>query len=156
MPEPGQKIPAFELSDQTGKKITSGDIRGTKTVLYFYPKDFTPGCTTEAAEFSKEYPEFERLKIRIIGISPDDSDSHAKFCQKMEIPYTLLADEDGKMAKAFGVWGKKKFMGREYTGVIRSTVLVDESGKIIKIFKKVRPAGHAQEVLEIFQKGIGK
>ncbi len=125
---------------------------GKQYVVYFYPKDFTPGCTTEADEFSKSHGEFQDAGIDIIGVSPDNTESHDKFCSKMEIPYTLLSDTDKSMAESFGVVGTKKFMGREYIGIIRSTFLVGTDGRILKVFKNVRPRGHAQKVLESFHK----
>jgi peroxiredoxin Q/BCP len=146
----GDAVPTFELLDADGKAVKSTDFKGKKHVIYFYPKDFTPGCTTEADEFSKEYKKFQNAGIEIIGISKDDVDSHKKFCEKMKIPYTLLADTDTKVSKKFGVWGKKNFMGKDYMGITRSTFLVNEKGKIFKIFPKVKPAGHAKEVLESF------
>lgn len=151
MVKEGDPVPKFELLNSEGKKVKSGDFKGKKHVIYFYPKDFTPGCTTEADEFTKEYQKFKKAGIEIIGISKDDVDSHKKFCQKMNIPYPLLSDTDAKVAKQFGVWGKKKFMGKEYMGMIRSTFLVDEDGKIVKAYPKVKPAGHAKEVLETFK-----
>ena len=147
----GDKVPSFELLNEEGKKVKSSDFKGKKHVIYFYPKDFTPGCTTEADEFSKEHNKFKKEGIEIIGVSPDDTDSHKKFCEKMKITYTLLADTEKELSKKFGVWGKKQFMGREYMGVNRSTFLVDEKGKIFKVFPKVKPAGHAKEVLESFK-----
>jgi len=146
----GDSVPNFTLSDSNGKSVKSSDLKGKKYVIYFYPKDFTPGCTTEADEFSKDYNKFKKAGIEIVGISKDDVDSHKKFCQKMKIPYILLSDTATIVAKQFGVWGKKKFMGKEYMGVIRSTFLVNEKGKIFKTFPKVKPAGHAKEVLEAF------
>ena len=146
----GESVPKFELQDADGKKVKSSDFKGKKHVIYFYPKDFTPGCTTEADEFSKDYQKFKKLGIEIIGISPDDVDSHKKFCDKMGIKFLLLADTEKEISKTFGVWGKKKFMGREYMGVMRSTFLVNEKGKIFKIFPKVKPAGHSKEVLDSF------
>lgn len=147
----GDSVPKFEANDANGNKVKSSDFKGKKHAIYFYPKDFTPGCTTEADEFSKDYPKFKKAGIEIIGVSPDGVDSHKKFCNKMNIPYTLLADTEKEISKQFGVWGKKKFMGREYMGVLRSTFLVNEKGKIFKIFPKVKPAGHSKEVLDSFK-----
>ena len=146
----GQSLPKFQLSDSDGNTIKSNDLKGKKLVIYFYPKDFTPGCTIEADEFSKDYSKFQKDGIEIIGISKDDVESHKKFCNKMKIPYTLLADTETKVSKMFGVWGKKKFMGKEYMGIIRSTFLVNENGKIFKIFEKVKAKGHSKEVLEAY------
>ncbi len=146
----GDPVPKFELKDADGNKVKSTDFKGKKHVIYFYPKDFTPGCTIEADEFSKDYKKFKKYGIEIVGVSPDDVDSHKKFCEKMKIPYILLADSDRELSKKFGVWAKKKFMGREYMGVIRSTFLVNDKGKIFKIFPKVKAARHSKQVLEIF------
>ena len=148
----GDYVPKFEINDADGNKIKSADFKGKRHAIYFYPKDFTPGCTVEADEFSKHYEKFQEEEIEILGISPDSVDSHKKFCKKMGIRYPLLADVDKAVSKKFGVWGKKKFMGKEYMGVVRSTFLVDKRGKIFKIFPKVKPAGHAEEVLTEFQK----
>jgi len=147
----GDSVPKFEVKDADGGKVKSSDFKGKKHAIYFYPKDFTPGCTTEADEFTRDYAKFKKAGIEIIGISPDDVDSHRKFCEKMKIPYPLLADTEKEISKQFGVWGKKKFMGREYMGVIRSTFLVNEKGKIFKIFPKVKAAGHSKEVLDSFK-----
>ena len=148
----GETVPKFEANDAEGKKVKSSDFKGKKHVIYFYPKDFTPGCTTEADEFSKDYSKFQKEGIEVIGISPDDVNSHKKFCEKMGIKFPLLADTEKEISQSFGVWGEKKFMGREYMGVNRSTFLVNEKGKIFKIFPKVKPAGHSKEVLEEFSK----
>lgn len=148
----GEDVPTFECKSNDGSVIRSTDLLGKKYVIYFYPRDFTSGCTTEADEFTKAHAEFVDAGVTIIGVSPDTVESHAKFCSKLSIPYPLLADTDKAMANAFGVWGQKKFMGREYMGVQRSTFLVDESGKIFKAYKNVRPKGHAQKVLEAFIK----
>ena len=146
----GDMVPKFELLDSDGNNVKSSDFKGKKHVIYFYPKDFTPGCTTEADEFSKNYNKFKKSGIEIVGISKDDVESHKKFCDKMKIPFVLLADTKTEVAKKFGVWSKKKFMGREYMGIVRSTFLVDEKGKIFKAYPKVKAAGHAMEVLQIF------
>ena len=146
----GQSLPKFQLSDSDGNTIKSNDLKGKKYVIYFYPKDFTPGCTIEADEFSRDYKKFQKAGIEIIGISKDDVESHKKFCEKMKIPYILLADTKTEVSKLFGVWGKKNFMGREYMGIKRSTFLVNEDGKIFKVFEKVKPKGHSKEVLEAY------
>ena len=146
----GDSVPKFKAQDADGNLVKSSDLYGKKCVIYFYPRDFTPGCTTEADEFSRDHSKFKKAKIEIIGVSPDDVDSHKKFCTKMKIPYMLLADTEKSISKKFGVWGKKKFMGREYMGVARSTFLVDEKGKIFRVYPKVKPAGHARDVLEAF------
>jgi thioredoxin-dependent peroxiredoxin len=148
----GDSVPKFEINDADGNNVKSTGFKGKKHVIYFYPKDFTPGCTTEADEFSKDYKKFQKEGIEIVGISPDDVESHRKFCDKMGIKYLLLADVDKTVSKQFGVWGKKQFMGREYMGVTRSTFLVDEKGKIFKIYPKVKAAGHSKEVLDDFLK----
>ncbi len=146
----GDLVPKFELDDADGNKVKSTDFKGKKHVIYFYPRDFTPGCTTEADEFSRDYKKFKKSGVDVLGISPDDVDSHKKFCKKMGIPYTLLADTNKEVSKKFGVWGKKKFMGREYMGIVRSTFLVNEKGKIFKVYPKVKAAGHAKQVLDDF------
>jgi len=146
----GDSVPKFEAIDANGNKVKSTDFKGKKHVIYFYPKDFTPGCTTEADEFSKDYKKFQKEGIEVIGVSPDDVESHKKFCDKMGIKFPLLADADKEISQKFGVWGKKKFMGHEYMGVFRSTFLVNQKGKIFKIYPKVKPSGHSKEVLEDF------
>ncbi|MGI0072592.1 MAG: thioredoxin-dependent thiol peroxidase [Nitrosotalea sp.] len=147
----GENVPDFSLRDSEGKMIKKSDLTGKKYVVYFYPKDFTPGCTTEAAEFARDYKKFKNAGIEILGISPDDEESHKKFGEKMKVPFILLADTDTEVAKKFGIWGKKQFMGREYMGVNRTTFLIDEKGKIFKVFEKVKPAGHSEEVLDAFK-----
>ncbi|TBR10631.1 MAG: thioredoxin-dependent thiol peroxidase [Candidatus Nitrosotenuis sp.] len=145
----GDQEPKFELSDANGKIVKSSDFKGKKHVIYFYPKDFTPGCTIQADEFSKEYKKFQKHGIEIIGISTDDVESHKKFVDKMGIPYVLLSDTEKDVSKKFGVWGKKQFMGKEYMGIQRSTFLVDEKGKVFKVYPSVKPKGHADEVLQM-------
>jgi peroxiredoxin Q/BCP len=143
----GESVPKFELQDSDGKTVSSANFKGKKHVIYFYPRDFTPGCTIEADEFSNEYKKFQKLGAEIIGISTDDMESHKKFREKMKIPYVLLSDTDSKVCKKFGVWGKKQFMGKEYMGIHRSTFLVNQKGVIFKVFSLVKPKGHADEVL---------
>lgn len=147
----GTAAPDFVMRDSSGQTLRLSDLKGKKNVaVYFYPKDFTPGCTTEAVEFSRDYRKFADAGIEIVGISPDSEDSHDKFRDKMGIPYPLVADTQKDIAKAYGVYGMKSFMGREFMGVIRSTFLVDKNGKVTKVFGKVKPAGHSKEVLESF------
>ena len=146
----GDKVPAFELQDSNGKTTSTKELEGKKYVIYFYPKDFTPGCAIQADEFSKAHQEFKDKGVEIIGISPDSVESHDKFSAKMKVTYTLLSDTENKVANLFGVWGKKKLMGKEYMGVIRSTFLVDENGIVFKLYTDVKPTGHAQQVLADF------
>jgi peroxiredoxin Q/BCP len=147
----GDEVPDFSLTNAEGNIVKKSDLKGKKYVVYFYPKDFTPGCTIEAEEFARDYKKFKNANVEILGISPDDEESHKKFGEKMKVPFILLSDTKTEVAKKFGVWGKKQFMGREYMGVNRSTFLVNEKGKIFKVFEKVKPSGHAQEVLEAFK-----
>jgi peroxiredoxin Q/BCP len=145
----GALAPDFAMRDMQGNLSRLSDLKDKKDiVVYFYPEDFTPGCTTQAAEFSRDYEKFKEAGIEIVGISPNEEESHEKFRQKMGIPYPLVADTGKDVSKSYGVYGLKKFMGREYMGVNRSTFLVDKTGKIVKIFKRVRPAGHSQEVFQ--------
>ncbi len=145
----GSIAPDFEMRDKHGQTSKLSDLKGkADVVVYFYPEDFTPGCTTEATEFTRDYEKFKDAGIEIVGISPDDEASHEKFRQNMGISYSLVADTRNEVSKKYGVYGHKKFMGKEYMGVNRSTFLVDKTGKIVQIFKKVRPAGHSQEVFQ--------
>lgn len=145
----GEMAPEFTMRDGSGKTQKLSDLRGKKSVVvYFYPRDFTPGCTTEATEFTKDYEKFRKAGIEIVGISPDSEESHTKFRDKMGIPYLLVADTENEVSRKYGVYGLKNFMGREYMGVNRSTFLVDKSGRIVKIFKRVKPAGHSKEVFD--------
>jgi peroxiredoxin Q/BCP len=148
----GDKPFDFEYQDSKGNKFNLFTLLKQKNiVIYFYPKDFTPGCTIEAEEFTRDYSEFEQKGIEIIGISPDSNDSHTKFREKMNIPYMLASDINNEISKGYGVYGLKKFMGKEYYGVARSTFLVDKSGRIVKIYASVKPKGHSKEVLEFFK-----
>ena len=146
----GSTAPAFKTNDANGETVTLKDLRGQKVVLYFYPKDDTPGCTKEACSFRDAFAKFKKKGIAVLGVSPDSEKSHLKFATKYQLPFTLLADTDRSIAEAYGVWGEKKFMGRTYMGVHRKTFLIDEKGKIKKIFEKVKPEDHANEVLEAF------
>jgi peroxiredoxin Q/BCP len=132
--------PDFTLPDLDGNTIKLSDFRGKKkVVVYFYPKDFTPGCTTEAIEFTRDYKKFKDTNIEIIGVSPDDEGSHKRFRKEMKIPYLLAPDTQNKISKKYKVYGLKSYMGRQYIGVNRSTFLIDENGKIVKVFPKVKP-----------------
>lgn len=146
----GTTAPAFKTTDENGETVSLKDLRGQKVVLYFYPKDDTPGCTKEACSFRDEFATFKKQGIKVLGFSPDTEAKHKKFVTKYNLPFTLLADTDRSIAEAYGVWGEKKFMGRTYMGVHRTTFLIDEKGKIKKIFEKVKPEDHAREVLEAF------
>ena len=151
MKKEGTIAPLFSTTDADGQALRLKDLRGQKVVLYFYPKDDTPGCTREACSFRDSFSEFEKRGIKVLGISPDSEKSHKKFATKFDLPFTLLADKDHAIADAYGVYGEKKFMGRTYMGVMRTTFLIDEKGKIKKVFEKVKPDEHAQEVLEAFE-----
>ena len=142
--------PDFAAKDANGETVRLKDLRGQKVVLYFYLRDDTPGCTKEACSFRDAFAQFKRRNIRILGVSVDSEASHSKFTAKYKLPFTLLADPDHAIADAYGVYGEKKFMGRTYMGVKRITYLIDEKGKIKKVFEKVKPEEHAQEVLDAF------
>jgi peroxiredoxin Q/BCP len=147
----GAAAPAFTTKDAQGDTVRLQDFRGQKVVLYFYPKDDTPGCTKEACSFRDAFPKFKKRGIQVFGVSPDGEASHKKFAAKYKLPFTLLADTDHAISDTYGVYGQKKFMGRTYMGVNRTTFLIDEKGKIKKVFEKVKPEEHASEVLEAFE-----
>lgn len=150
MLQAGDFAPDFTVKDQNGDEIKLSDFRGKRVVLYFYPKDDTPGCTKEACSLRDGFAEFEKNKIKILGVSTDDEKSHQKFISKYELPFTLLADTDHQVADAYESYGEKQFMGKNYMGVLRKTFLIDEQGKIKRIFDKVKVDEHASEVLEAF------
>ena len=137
----------FTLPDQDGKLHTLKDYVGKWVVLYFYPKDDTPGCTVEACQFRDNFPQFKRSQAVVFGVSVDTVKKHAKFVTKYELPFILLADEEKKVVELYGVWAKKKFMGREYMGILRTSFLIAPDGKIAKVYENVKPAEHALEVL---------
>ena len=144
----GEKAPEFCLPNQDSEEICLRDFAGSWVVLYFYPKDNTPGCTTEALDFTALKDEFEKEGATILGVSPDSVKRHQNFISKKELTITLLSDEEKEVAKAYDVWQLKKMYGREYMGIVRSTFLIDPDGKIAYIWNKVKVKGHAQEVLE--------
>ena len=143
----GTQAPDFKLNDNEGQPHELKDYRGQTIVIYFYPKDDTPGCTKEACSFRDAYADFKKAGVMLIGISPDSEKSHTKFIEKYELPFTLLSDPDHKVCEAYGVWGLKKFMGREYDGVYRTTFVIGPEGEIKHVFENVKPADHSQEVL---------
>jgi thioredoxin-dependent peroxiredoxin len=143
----GIPAPEFSLLDETDAIRSLSEFRGRPVVLYFYPKDNTPGCTTEACNFRDDYSDYTQAGITILGVSPDSSKSHAKFKAKYGLPFSLLADAEHKVCELYKVWGVKKNYGREYNGVFRTTFLIDENGKIIRVFENVKPAGHSEAVL---------
>jgi peroxiredoxin Q/BCP len=147
LPQPGQPAPDFTLPSDTGEPVTLSAQRGHKVVLFFYPKADTPGCTKEACGFRDEFTTFEKHGVVVLGLSPDTVKDEAKFKQKYSLPYPLLADAEHAIAEAYGVWGQKKFLGREYLGVLRTTFIIDEAGTIARVFENVRPVGHSAEIL---------
>lgn len=143
----GISAPNFELLDDTNVLRKLSDYSGRNVVLYFYPKDDTPGCTKEACNFRDDYSAYEKAGVVILGVSPDSVKSHVKFKQKFQLPFPLLADESHKVCDLYGVWGPKKFMGKEYEGVLRTTFLIDAEGLIKKVYENVRPAEHSAELI---------
>ena len=146
----GAKAPEFAVTDGEGNIVRLKDLRGKKVVLYFYPKDDTPGCTKEACAFRDAFSKFKKRGIEVLGVSLDSEKSHQKFAQKFGLPFRLLADTNKEVSEAYGTYGEKKFMGRKYMGNHRMTFLIDEKGKIKKVFEKVKPDEHAEEVLAAF------
>ena len=144
----GDKAPNFSLQDQNGKIHSLADYSGKQVLLYFYPKDDTAGCTTEACEIRDNFPSFQNLQTVVLGVSADSVASHKKFAEKYSLPFPLLADEDKTVIEAYGVWGKKKFMGKGYEGILRTSFLIDAKGVIEKIYEQVKPAIHAKEVIK--------
>jgi peroxiredoxin Q/BCP len=143
----GEPAPDFTLASDTGEQVSLSDFRGRPVVVYFYPKDDTPGCTTQAQGIRDAYVDFERAGAVVLGISPDSVKRHVKFKKKHDLPFTLLADPEHEVAERYGVWGEKRFMGKTYLGVSRSTFLVAPDGSVAKVMHDVKPAAHADDVL---------
>ena len=147
----GKPAPDFTLSDQDGNTVTLSGLKGSPVVLYFYPKDDTPGCTTEACNFRDAEADYLALGAKVLGVSPDDVKSHAKFAKKHSLPFPLLADTETKVCEAYGVWKEKSMYGKTYMGVERSTFIIDAKGKVAKIFPKVKVPGHSDAILEVLK-----
>ncbi len=143
----GDRVPTFTLTDDRGKKVSSADFAGKNLVVYFYPKAFTPGCTTESCDLRDRYQRFVAAGYEIVGISPDPVDRLAEFRKEHRLPFSLLSDPDHKVAAAFGAWGTKRNYGREYQGIIRSTFVIDSTGRVTDAWRNVKAAGHAERVL---------
>ena len=147
IPLPGSMAPDFVLEDERGVDRRLSEFRGSPVVLYFYPADDTPGCTKEACNFRDDYSMYTKAGVVVLGISPDSALSHAKFKSKYSLPFTLLADPGHVVCSKYGVWGEKQFMGRTFDGVLRTTFLIDSTGRIMRVFEKVRPAQHSAEII---------
>ena len=148
----GDQAPDFSVKDQSGNEIKLSDYPGKRVVIYFYPKDNTPGCTAQACNIRDNYSDLEKEGIVILGVSADSEASHQKFIDKFDLPFALLADVDKKMLNDYGVWGEKKFMGRVYDGIHRTTFIIDESHVIVGIIEKPKTKDHAREILEVYAK----
>ena len=147
----GTKAPLFTLADQNGNNVNLSDFRGQKVVLYFYPKDNTPGCTKEACSIRDNMPDFSRLNVKILGVSRDSGESHRKFIEKQNLNFTLLSDPEHKVMKEYGAWGEKTLYGKKSMGVIRSTFVINEDGVIEKVYKKVNTATHGEDLKKYFE-----
>jgi thioredoxin-dependent peroxiredoxin len=145
--EEGQEAPDFELTSDAGERVRLSQFRGQPVVLYFYPKDDTPGCTRQACGIRDNYSDFTDRGAVVLGVSPDEESSHVKFKQKHGLPFTLLADPEHEVAERYGVWGERKYMGRTYMGIERSTFLIDSGGQIAKVMRRVKPDTHVERVL---------
>lgn len=152
MRDAGKKAPNFKLPDQDGKTHSLKDYAGTWLLIYFYPKDDTPGCTIEACTIRDQFKDFKKIGAVVVGVSTDSVKSHKKFADAYELPFTLLADEEKKMVKAYGVWQEKSMYGRKYLGTLRTSFLIDPKGKIAKVYEKVKPPVHAAEVIADLKK----
>lgn len=152
--EAGQAVQDFELTNNKGEKVKLSDYRGKHVVLYFYPKDNTPGCTTEACDFRDNYESFQDLDAVILGVSPDSEESHKKFIDKHDLPFELLVDEEKEVAEQFGVWQLKKKFGKEYMGIVRSTFIIDKEGVLQKEFRDITVKGHVEEALNYIREEL--
>lgn len=152
--EIGKQAPEFTLPNQQGEQVTLSDFKGKHVVLYFYPKDMTPGCTTQACDFRDQHENFSDLDAIIIGVSPDPIERHQKFIDKHDLPFLLLADEDHQVAEQYGVWKLKKNFGKEYYGIERSTFIFDKDGVLQKEYRKVRVKGHVEEALQYIRENL--
>ena len=152
IPTAGEKAPAFALKNSDGKTVKLSDFKGEKVVLYFYPRDLTPGCTKEACGFQTDLPQFKKEGVTILGVSTDGQESHKKFAEKYNLTFPLLCDENHEVAERYGVWQEKNMYGKKSWGVARTTFIIDEDGKIAQVFKKVSPEEHSKEVLDILEK----
>lgn len=151
IPSEGEEAPGFELPTDQGETVSLEDFRGRKVVLYFYPKDDTPGCTKEACQFQERAPRFEELDTVVLGVSPDSVESHRKFREKYDLEFPLLADENHEVAEAYGVWKEKSMFGKKFWGVERTTFLIGEDGRIERVWKRVKADGHAAEVADVLR-----
>ncbi|RFM24572.1 MAG: thioredoxin-dependent thiol peroxidase [Candidatus Thermochlorobacter aerophilum] len=151
--EVGMQAPNFKTIDQNGEPVTLEQFRGKKVILYFYPKDDTPGCTKEACGFRDNFEKFKKINVEVLGVSVDDEKKHKKFAEKYNLPFRLLADTEKKIVQDYGVWGEKSLYGKKYMGTNRVTYLIDENGKIERVFPKVKPETHAEELLQILSSG---
>jgi len=149
--EPGQAAPNFKGQIQDGSEVSLSDYKGSKLILYFYPKDDTPGCTKEACSLRDDFDVLKDKGFKVLGVSPDGLKKHTKFIDKYKLPFDLLADEEKETLQAYEVWGPKKFMGREYEGVHRTTFVIDEEGNIEHVIKKVKTKEHAQQILDLYE-----
>lgn len=147
----GDKAPDFNLKNINGEEVSLAGLKGKRVILYFYPKDDTPGCTVEACNFRDDYDLYQEKDAVILGVSRDGEESHKKFTEKFDLPFTLLSDEDHSVAEKYGAWGEKSMYGRKYMGIIRNTYVIDAEGKIEKIYEKVKPKDHSREILELIK-----
>jgi len=147
----GMEAPDFTLQSDSGTSVTLSGLRGRPVVLYFYPRDDTPGCTVEACEFRDAWGDVEKAGAVVIGVSPDDVPSHGRFRTKFQLPFPLLADPEHRVAELYGVWGEKSMYGRKFFGILRTTFVIDSSGRVLQVFERVKPKGHALRVLEVLR-----